>query len=167
MAKQYSVQLKKWMIYCAMNNLHVHDFRVPVIIEFLTYLKNVLNLSYKSVAAARSALGNYTLMVDSNYEGLMNHLLISKLLKEMVNKHPQVKSYQQIWNPQLLLQHLQNMADNEDLSLLYLSKKVAMLAALVTGSQCQTLHKLNRKRMTDTGDCFCCNAPLTLKNLET
>ncbi len=61
------------------------------------------------------------------------------------------------------MDHLQNMADNEDLSLLYLTKKVAMLAALVTGSRCQTLHTLRRDRMTDNGDCFCCNTPLTLK----
>ncbi len=162
-SKQYAVQLKKWVAFCNDNDLHVHDFRVPVIIEFLTQLKNRQHLSYKSVSAARSAVGNYALMVHSKYDGLMNHPLISKLMKGMANLNPQIKTYQQIWNPQVVLQHLQNMADNQDLSLLYLSKKVAMLAALVTGSRCQTLHKLRRDRMTDTGDCFCCNAPLTLK----
>ncbi len=162
-AKQYSVQLKKWLVYCRDNNLNSQDFRVPVIIEFLRQLKDIHHLSYKSVAAARSAVGNYAVMVDSKYEGLMSHPLISKLMKGMANLNPQTKTYQQIWNPQAVLQHLNNMADNEDLSLLYLTKKVAMLAALVTGSRCQTLHKLTRNRMTDTGDCFCCNAPLTLK----
>ncbi len=161
--RQYDVQNNKWLEFCRVNTLNPNVFPVNTIIHFLTYLKDVKKLSYKSVAAARLALGNYAVLINLQNEGLMSHPLISKLMKGMANLNPPTKTYQQIWNPQTVSDYLRQLPDNEKLSRLLLTQKVAILTALVTGSRCQTLHLVKRRRMTDTGDCFCCNVPVITK----
>ncbi len=162
-ANQYETHINKWRAYCDANNLNRHYFSVPVIVDFLTYLKDELKLGYKSVAAARSALGNYAVMVDSRNEQITRHPFISRLLKGMSNVHPPVKTYQQVWNPQQVLDYLSQLPSDDQLTLQQLTHKLAMLAALVTGSRCQSLHQIRRSRWTKMPTCFCCNMPSTLK----
>ncbi len=117
------------------------------------------------MAAARTAIGNFASMVDPLYANLTTDNLVSKLMKGMVNHSPPVKAYNQIWNPQQLLQHLESLPDNVDLSLLQLTRKVAALAALVTGSRCQSIHQIDigKEKMVRGEDCYCCQMPLQLK----
>ena len=126
-------------------------------------LKNQLHLGNKSVMAARSALSNLIDMTAPEQAGVTNHPFVARLIKGMNNVDPPNKKYNQIWSPQIVLNYIKNMPSNENLSLLALSRKTVTLAALVSGSRCQSLHKLLTVNMTETEDCFCCRLPLTLK----
>ncbi len=126
-------------------------------------LKDQLQLGHESVSAARSAIANLIDMVAPHQAGITNHPFVSRLIKGMANVNPPAKRYHQIWSPQLVLSCLRAMPPNEELSLLELSKKTVMLAALVTGSQCQSLHNILLTNMEESEDCFCCRLPLVLK----
>ncbi len=162
-ASQYQTHIKKWRRFCDERQYNRHYFSVAVIVEFLTYLKDDQGLSYKSVAVARAALGNYAVMVNAQNEGITQHPFVTKLMKGMANLHPPIKKYQQIWNPQQVLEYIKSLPDNADLTLRQLTLKLVMLAALVTGSRCQSLHQIRRSRWTKMPTCFCCNMPVMLK----
>ena len=157
--KQYNSHLKKWFNFCDMRNWHYRVFTVPSIIDFLVHVKDDLKLSVKSVSGARAAIGAYAASVHVKYSKITEHELIGKL----GNRNPPVKKYQQLWDPQTVLNYLKTLPNNKDLTLLQLSRKVVMLIALVSGSRCQTLHKLQDSRITKNPDCYCCNLPAVLK----
>ena len=161
--KQYDVYVRKWHDFCHTKNWDKHRFTVKMVVKFLVCLKDKFGLSYKSVAAARSAINNYAVMINSKNEHIMSHVVISRAMKGMANLHPQVRKYQQIWNPQQLLEYYRNGPENAEMSLRDLSCKVAALAALVTASRCQSVHLILRSKMDKSDDCYCCRLPSKLK----
>ncbi len=161
--KQYNSHINKWFRFCALKGWNSRIFSVPRIIEFLVYVKDTLGLGVQSVSGARSAVGAYATAVNRKYAKITEHELISTLIKGMGNKNPPVKRYQQLWNPQQVLNHIKTWPNNEELTLLQLSRKLVMLIALISGSRCQTLHLLREKRMDISEDCYCCYLPVTLK----
>ena len=127
------------------------------------YLKDVCNLGLKSVAAARSVLGNYATLINPKYSELTSHVFVSRLIKGMGNLHPPHRPYQQIWNPQQVLDYFKREPPNEELSMFKLACKTATLAALVTGSRCQSIHRIMRHKMTINNNCYCCKIAPVLK----
>ncbi len=160
---QYAVHVKKWKRYCRQKHWHKHQFTVPKVVRFLTYLKDKLNVGFSSVAAARSALAAYASMVDPTAETVFQDSLISRVMKGISNKHPPKQKYHTIWDPAPVLRYIRALPDNEDLTLLQLTEKLAFLAAIVTGSRCQALFHIKRANITESDTCFCCRMPKTLK----
>ena len=156
--------VRKWRLSCQQQGWAAHTITVNRVIKFLVWLKDTLNLGIKSVMAARAAIGNYATMVDVNNKDITADVLISKLIQGMKNLTPPLRTYHHIWDPEQVLQYLRSLPPNEELTLYQLSCKTAMLAALVTGSRCQSVHYITKSKMQIThGTCYCCKVPPILK----
>ena len=75
------------------------------------------------------------------------NLLIRRFLKGVLKLRPPKPKYSVTWDPSLVLSYLKNLPSNTDLSLLTLSKKMAMLLALSTGQRIQTLSLIRIKNV--------------------
>lgn len=65
------------------------------------------------------------------------------LHRERSDGKPQKPQYESTWDREVILNHLRALNKNEDLTLEKLSKKLAILLALVTVQRVQTLSKIH------------------------
>ncbi|CAC5412249.1 unnamed protein product [Mytilus coruscus] len=63
-------------------------------------------------------------------------------MKGVFTKKPSLPKYSKVWDVNKVLTYFDKIPDNEQLSLLELSQKLAMLFMLLSGQRCQTVHKL-------------------------
>ena len=69
--------------------------------------------------------------------------LIKRFLKGVFNKKTALPKYSYTWNVSTVLQYLKQLSPSENLSLLLLSCKLAMLFALLSGQRGQTLYLID------------------------
>ena len=118
-------------------------FRPPVGV-LLDYLFDVFEsgkldktgLSYRSINVIRSAISSVALI-----EGLPagQHPLVCRFMRAVYNRKPALPRYQSVWDPDVVLDLFQQWGPTGTLSLLRLSKKLAMLMLLQSGQRGQTL----------------------------
>lgn len=111
------------------------------VLQFLSELFNT-GVGVSALNSARSALSAILQPIDGKQVG--EHPLVTRLLKGVKAKRPSLPRYKCIWDPNLVLKHLQDSDNNKikDLTL-----NLTMLLALVTGQRAQTLHALKLSDM--------------------
>ena len=71
------------------------------------------------------------------------HPLLNRLFKSVYNSRPLQLRYTGTWEVSSVLEYLLSMGENSDLSLKWLSGKLALLMALETASHSSQLHSLD------------------------
>jgi hypothetical protein len=71
------------------------------------------------------------------------HSLVKRFINGVFNMKPSFPRYTFTWDVNLVLKFLKSMDDFDNITLKWLTFKLAMLVALVSGQRCQTLHCLN------------------------
>ena len=71
------------------------------------------------------------------------HPLVSRFLKGVFTERPSLPRYQNIWDMNIVLNHLKQSTIAKELSLKDLTLKLVMLMALLSGQRCQTLQSLS------------------------
>lgn len=134
--KQYEVTYRLWWNYCSKNN--IIDFFNPPVESVITFLVEIFQngASYGSINSHRSALSLLLIYKIGSNE------CIKRILKGMYKQRPTRPKYTNIWDPQIVLNHVSSWYPNRTLSLEKLTKKVSILLALCTAHRVQTLSLL-------------------------
>jgi len=91
---------------------------------------------YSSINSYRSAISSVHEKVDGHNVG--QYPLVSRLLKGIFHDRPPLPRYTNTWNVQTVLNYLENLGENQSLSLKELSWKLTMLLALHDQQICLT-----------------------------
>ena len=135
---QYSVYLKKYVVFCDTNNLNPFDQNEQTLVKFLTVLFR-RKYGYSAINTARSAVSCVT--------GLGSQPLVRRFMRGVFNLRPTCPRYTSIWDVSVVIQYLRTLPPAAELKLHVLSAKLVTLLALVTGHRCQTLHAMDTKHM--------------------
>ena len=92
---------------------------------------------YSGICTDRSAFSSAVTI--PGYERVSNHLLISRQVKGIYNKHPPLPKYVSIWNMNKLLTYYDNMGPNSELKFKQLYRKIAVLFMLLGARRKQAL----------------------------
>ena len=76
-----------------------------------------------------------------------NHPLVSRFLKGTFTTRPALPKYKEVWDVNMVLEHLKTLHPAETLPLKLLSFKIVMLMAILSGQRCQTIHALTTRNM--------------------
>lgn len=96
----------------------------------------------------RSAISTVAL-IDGQPAG--QHLLVRRFMKAVFQEKPSLARLQSTWDPDLILDYLRGLGQNEALSLIQLSRKLTMLMLLLSGQRGQVLHLLDTRNMSISG----------------
>ena len=111
----------------------MYSASIPWIIKFLQRLLDKGKIKYGSFNAHSSALA---LILG---EKVTSDLRLRRFLKGVFRLRPPKRRYNFIWEPKVLLDYLESLGENRNLSLMDLSIKTASLLALITAHRLQTL----------------------------
>lgn len=79
-------------------------------------------------------------------------ILIKRFLRGISKIRPQKQKYNITWDPQILLQYLEKLYPNNEISLELLTKKLVTLLAIVTGHRIQTLSLIKVENIIFSSD---------------
>lgn len=138
-SKQYRTFLERWQTYCSNRKINYLQPGINDAIEFLVSLYDS-GLGYSSLNTARSALS-----LILNFDGIKfgEHPLVTRFMKGIFELKPSFPKYTEIWDVNIVLEHLKSFGMPEALTLKNLTLKVNMLLCLLTGQRCQTIHKID------------------------
>lgn len=137
---QYEKPLREWWEYCKDENVPVFDAPIPAVLKFLTTVSNKVN-SHGTVNTYRSAVSLISI------QDLGNNPIIKRFCRGSSILKPQKAKYNDIWDPEPVLEFLSKQSPNADLSLKLLSEKLTTLLALTTAQRIQTLTKIKLKNI--------------------
>lgn len=133
--KQYSRPLRNWWSFCKKNGVQFFSPTSTQALEFLAKELQGAN-SYSTLNTARSAIS----LISRNEIG--NHPLVKRFCKGAGAIKPPRPRYDFVWDPAPVVAKLATIYPYSDLSLDRVSKKLALLLALITGHRVQTFSKL-------------------------
>lgn len=138
---QYSSSLKQWWEYCYQHRINFYNFSISSLIDFLSNCFHK-GSSYGTLNSHRSAIS----LISTNNISDNTHL--KRFFKGIFKLKPVFPRYNMTWDPNTVLNYLDNL-NNDQINLEVLSKKVVMLLALATGQRTQTLSllKLSNTKM--------------------
>ncbi|XP_069109817.1 uncharacterized protein [Argopecten irradians] len=138
--KQYRSYLSRWLQFCGEREINPYtpSLHLNSVLEFLTALYHQ-GLGYSAINTARSAISSLEL---SSNNPIGNHPLVRRLIKGVFASRPCLPRYSRTWNVSNVLNFLESLYPVNMLTLLDLTKKLAMLLALVTGQRGHYLHVL-------------------------
>ena len=113
-------------------------------IDFLVHLAEQ-GLGYSAINTARSALSSVLGLFENQVFG--KHHLVIRLMRGIFNDRPPTARYSSSWDVNKVLNWLKCLSPVRDLDLRYLTLKLVMLMALVSGQRCQSLHLLDLNLM--------------------
>ena len=145
----YRCSWQKWVGWC---RERAHDpvrSPVEVVVEFIADMWKA-GYEYSTINGFRSAISAYHEQVESAPVG--QHHLVRRALTGVFNVNPPRPKYQDTWDVNVVLLHLQGLGPDVDLSDLQLTRKLAMLLALTTASRASEVQGLNIEYMSDKGD---------------
>lgn len=145
--KQYDVALKLWWSFCNERKLNPYSGDINQVITFLQLrLDSQKKLSYGSINSYRSAL---SLILQP--ETMLDPVL-KRFLRGVFRLRPPRRKYSFTWDPSIVLNYLENLPKNEELSLRLLSRKLATLLALISAHRLQTLARIRVKDIVVSSD---------------
>lgn len=133
--KQYDQCLKKWWNYCLEENCNPYEYNLNTILEYFSKIQNS-GLSFSSLNTQRAALS----LIFSPSQKDEN--ILKRFFKGAFNLNPPQPKYAATWNPNIVLNYLEQMFPLENLSLEFLSCKLVTLLALTSAHRMQTLSKI-------------------------
>jgi integrase len=132
---QYTTSLKLWWEFCCQRNVDFYDFKISLLLEFLTNCFKK-GSSYGTLNSHRSAIS----LISSNR--ISDNLSLKRFSKGIFRLKPTFPRYTCTWDVNVVLNYLESM-NNDAVNLEQLSKKLVMLLALTTGQRMQTLSFIN------------------------
>nr|CAI5822429.1 unnamed protein product [Callosobruchus analis] len=127
---QYNCTYKLWWKFCSRQKILPFQANTENVIIFLQELVNSNRYKYGTINSHRSAL--CLILPDQT----MSNPLLVRFLKGVARLRLAKPKYNYTWDPGLVLKYFETSTKDD---LLFLSKKVAMLLALVTGHRIQTI----------------------------
>lgn len=143
---QYNVALRKWYLFCQINNLDCYNSSIREIISFLT-IQFKKGASYGTLNSFRSAL---SLIIGKD---TCNSEIISRFFKGVFKMRPVFPKYHFTWDPNIVLEYLSKIP-NESAPFDSLSKKFVTLLALSTGQRVQTLSLIDLSHVVNQNTCI-------------
>ena len=136
----YQSSWSKWNSWCITRELNPFSTDVRFFLDFLAELFEQ-GLQYRSINTVRSAVS----MTHTKVEGVPigQHPLVSRLLKGIHNTRPPQPRYHSTWDVEMVTEFISFLGANEQLSIKHLSRKLALLMALVEVSRTSELQALD------------------------
>ncbi|XP_063981069.1 uncharacterized protein LOC135164542 [Diachasmimorpha longicaudata] len=154
--KYYNTELKKWWQFCSETRVNPYETSVTLLLECLTKLYKK-GPSYGTLNCRRSAV---TLLDESD---VGSDQKIKRFLKGVSNERPPKPRYDETWDPKIVLDFIQKLGSNTDLTLKSLSKKLVTLLALVTGHRIQTLTFIDIRNFSKENNIYEIKIPQMIK----
>ena len=107
----------------------------------LASLLHKKNCNYGVIAVARSVLSAILLLKEGKRFGECQK--VSKMLKGIFKLRPAFPKYTVIYDPDIILRHMDTVPNNSSLLLEDLPKKLCTLLCLLSGQRCQTIASLD------------------------
>ncbi|XP_045023231.1 integrase/recombinase xerD homolog [Daphnia magna] len=136
----YEAAWNQWSDWCNRNGHHPLHSSVVNVITFLSD-SFVRGKAYSTINVYRSMLSGTLPQVDGQDVG--KHPTVVKLMKGIFNSNPPKPKYAGTWDVDVVLIFFKTAPPNEKLSLIQLSRKTAMLLALVTMFRVSELAAIN------------------------
>jgi len=114
---------------------------VNVLLEFLAQLFE-LGLSYSAINTAKSAVIMFVSLCSGDFLD-SNNMLIQKFMRGVFAQRPALPRYCIPWDTSIVLRYLKGQFPLEAISLLSLSRKLAMLLVLLSGQRGRSIHLLD------------------------
>jgi len=145
----YSSAWKKWSSWCAERALDPVQAPVVPLVEFF---KDMLKegYEYNTINGFRSAVSALHEPIDGLPVG--QHHLIKRTLAGIFNEKPPVPKYSDTWDVGQVLEYIEQLGPNSELSDKVLTHKLAMLLALTTANRASEIQGLNLEFMKDEGN---------------
>ena len=109
-------------------------------------------MQYRTVNVLLSAISSTHQWVD--WKPIGQHPLVIRLLKGISNERPPRPRYTTTWDVSKVTSYLSSLGDNKTLSLKQLSKKLAMLLALISPERSSVLADLDTRYLKKYPDGF-------------
>jgi len=136
--KQYSAYIFKWIKYARENSYSVIHPKLTEALDFLTFLFDS-GLNYSTLNTARSALSNVISLSDNPSVNFGKHPLVIRFMRGVFTLRPKLPKLADVWNSADVLNYINGMEKNCDMTLMNLSLKLSMLLALVSAERVQCL----------------------------
>ena len=144
--------LETWKVFCTSREVNPLCGTVTNGIDFLvTQYKH--GLTYSSLNTARCALS--TVILLPNGITFENQPLVKRLMKGVFESRPTLPRYNSIWNVSTVLDFINTLGPDEELSLKNVTLKCVTLVALLSRQRCQTIHALRISGMKETNGQIC------------
>ena len=140
--RQYGTYIARWQKYCDTRQINSRHPTVSQILDFLDSFKS--ELGYSSIGTAKAALSSF---ITLNGKPLGQNRYINQYMVGLAKSLPRVPKYQEIWDPQIVLDFLKKWSPAKFLNLFQLTIKTALLILLVTAQRPQILSKLSLDAM--------------------
>lgn len=112
--------------------------------DIIGFLTNIVDrgCAYRTVLGHRSALN--AIVSLPGCPDITQHPLIKRFVKGVFNLNPPTPRYAFTWDIRLVFNYLSSLGENHDLSFLQLSKKTAILLALLAGKRVDSVHSYSK-----------------------
>ena len=134
--KQYNTYISRFMSFLEDNGSTIVSADRPLVLKFLSELGRQ-GLSYSAVNTARSAISSVLSMLVGVQVG--SDPLICRYMRGLFNMRPSLPRYSETWDPGMIIKYLKG---REESGLRFLSMKLTMLLALLSGQRVATLASL-------------------------
>lgn len=131
----YTTYINRFINY--LGHVNITEATEVTIINFLQTMYNQ-GLSYSSINCAYSAIKTYMELLGVN----ISTELLCRFRKGVFNSRPNFPKYDTIWDPQIVLDYV-NSVDNQELC--YITHKCVTLLALASCQRVSTLHSIKLK----------------------
>ena len=102
-------------------------------------------VAYRTLNVIRSAISAVA-FIDGNPAG--RHPLVCRFMRAAQNTKPAFPRYASTWDPEIVFTYLDSLGDNDQLSLLLLSRKLTLLLLLLSGQRFQSIELLDIRNMS-------------------
>ena len=133
---------------------------ITVVINFLQLCKDHFTLHYSSVNSAKSALQNVVTVQGHN---IADFKLMQDFMKGVLRDSPTMPKYHNIWDPQVVLNQIEQWGPPHQLPLKLLAQKLLMLLLLCSGQRLQTIFSFTLDNLDFTPDGFVFTVMKSLK----
>ncbi|XP_068989812.1 uncharacterized protein [Neodiprion pinetum] len=154
--RQYDSRLKKWWSFCHGEGIDPYKCDTSQIIRFLS-AEFEKGASYGALNSCRSAIA---LLRGPKFG---EDARVRRLFKGIANLRPTKPKYESTWDPQLVLNHVEQWGPNEKMSLERLTLKLVTLLALATAQRMQTLASIDIRNIEKSTGLIEIKIPARLK----
>ena len=157
--RQYAVYFERWQTYCDQGQIHPRHPNVKQVLAFLDTFKK--ELSFSSISTAKAALSAF---ITLDGKPLGQNRYVNQYMTGLAKSLPRAPKYEEIWDPQIVLDFLRKWSPAKLLNLYQLTLKTAILILLVTAQRPQILGKLNLEQMRHAKRTFTFTVTSNLKH---